>query len=821
MPSIRGPLCALLLLTGPAASSAVAAAPTNDALYESAQQSFNEGRYEEARTALLRLLEQRRHEALEPQARLLLFQSNIYLGRLDEAEALLARLQQERGDETREDLLFWQAEIARKRGRHARARALYQQVLTENPQSALAPLARYSLGLAWYEEGRFAEALEVFEPLVEEARTADVERDTRFMLGLTHYRLRQYEETVRYLRALLAEAPDFRQAAAARYYLGEAYYYLNDWLAAQQAYAASLAADAQGPLAPYASYGLGWAWYQLKRPREARAALERFVQAHPDDPLADSARYAAADCARQRGDAEAARRWFDEILAHADGPNAPHDWLDEAWLGKGELLTAEGDRAGAIALYEEAVRRLQDHAQRSAVRRRLADLLMQEGRLEESQRAWTLAAQETVEPEWQRWAWLRAGDAAQARRRWTEARADYARAGGGEEGALYANYLALQQARLLHAQGRQPEAIAALQEWLVQHPRADEADAAVAELAQTYADLGQYEASATQWQTLITQYPRSPLVPQAYLAWGTLLMDRQRWMEAAERFQALLRFFPEHPLAQQAVLLRTQSLQLLGRPAEAQRAMREYLDRPLPPETAIPLWIWLGRIEAQQARWDDARDAWQTVADRWPAHALTAQALYALAEAARQTGRPQDAETLWRRVVDAFPGNPWAVQARLALAEAAARGPDPEAARRWLAPVVEDFASRAEDRAAVGDFWRKRGAWAEARLAYTPRAADAPDDAARLLWLSGICDEEAGNLTAAIARYQELDQRYGETTWAAQGRLALGQALERQEQREAARALYQRVIAQYPDEARYAQERLDALAARPTLRGAR
>ena len=409
---------------------------------------------------------------------------------------------------------------------------------------------------------------------------------------------------------------------------------------------------------------------------------------------------------------------------------------------------------------------------------------------------------------------MQAGDAAQAGRQWTGADAAYAKVVDGATGTAYATYVAYQRARMLRAQGRQTAAITALQALLAEHPQDERADAAVVELAQAYGETGEYEAAATQWQTLITQYPRSALVPQAYLSWGTLLMDRQRWAEAAERFHALVRFFPDHPLAAQAVLLRAQSLQLAERPAEAERAVREHLERPLPPEAAIPLWIWLGQVAARASRWEEAQHCWQTIVDRWPQDPHTAQAVQELAQAARETGHPQEAEKLWRQVVDRFSGNPWAVQARLALAGIALQRQDIEAAHRWLAPVTEDAATSIEDRIATGDLWRRHGAWAEARAAYAPHSADPPEEAAHLWWLSGACAEEANDPEAATTAYHALDQQYPDTTWAAQGRLALGQVLERQEAWDAARALYQRMIAQFPEESRYARERLDAIGAR-------
>ena len=135
-------------------------------------------------------------------------------------------------------------------------------------------------------------------------------------------------------------------------------------------------------------------------------------------------------------------------------------------------------------------------------------------------------------------------------------------------------------------------------------------------------------------------------------------------------------------------------------------------------------------------------------------------------------------------------------------------------ARRWLAPMTEDAATSVEDRIAVGDLWKRHGAWAEARAAYAPHPADPPEEAAHLWWSSGACAEEANDLEAAATAYHTLDQHYPDTTWAAQGRLALGQVLERQEQWEAARALYRRMIAQFPEESHDARERLDALSTR-------
>ena len=806
------PLVMLVWLAG-GLRVATAAPPANDAdEIADAQHAFADGRYAEAQQQVRGLLERAPNGPQSRQAQFILLQCDVSLGALDEATALLARLKRDGSDETQDDLIFWEAEIARKRGAYAQARAGYEQIIQAHPQSPVLALARYSLGLAWHEDGRFAEAAQVFQETLDRGQTGAVETDVTFMLGVSRYRLQQYREAVQCLRPLLERTPPVRQLAAAQYYLGEASYYLNDWSSARQAYDASLTTSPDGPLAPYAWYGLGWTHYQLQQPREAREALERFLQLRPEDPLADSARYAAAQCARQQGDLDAAARWFDEMIVQEStaAPSA-QAWLDEAWIGKGEVLAERNDRRGAITVYQQALQQRQGHADTGALHQHLAAVLTQEERLDEAQREWTLAAQQTTDPAQQRALWLRAGDVALKQRQWLDAQAAYAKAVSGGAPATYAVYVAYQQARVLHAQQRYADALVALQTLLAAHPQSEYADSAVAELAQIYTETGQPETAATQWQRLITQFPRSALVPQAYLAWGTLLMDRQQWADAIERLRALIRFFPDHPLAPQAVLLEAQSLQRLQRPADADALVRHYAERPLTPDVAIPLWLWLSRTAGDQAQWTEARAALHTVLERWPTHPRTAEALQALALIAQQTQQPEEADRWWHRLLDTFPRTPAAVEARIRLAEAAlAQGQD-EAARAWVAPLTEEDTASVEERIAVGNFWRRHQAWSRAGAAYAPRATDTTDAQAHLWWLTGACAEEAGAVNEALAAYRTLDARFPTTTWAAQGRLAWGQLLERQEAWTEARQFYRRLIDRSPEEAHYAQERLDAL----------
>ncbi len=799
-------------LLGSPRAGITAPSPADDDSIATAQQTFNDGRYADAQQRVRRLLERAPNGPHNRQARFILLQCDVSLGALDEAASLLAQLKQDGGDETQDDIIFWEAEIARKRGAFAQARAGYEQIIQAHPQSPVLALARYSLGLAWYEEGRFTEAAHTFQETLDREQAGTMEADVQFMLGVSRYRLQQYREAAQWLRPLLDRTPPFGQRTAAHYYLGEASYYLNDWPSARAAYEAALTTQPDGPLAPYASYGLGWTLYQLQRPHEAQDALEHFLQLRPQDPLADSARYAAAQCARQQNDLDAAYRWFDDIIAHeSTAEPAAQTWLDEAWLGKGEILVARGDRQGAITAYQQALQQLQGRAGTSALHQHVAELLTQGNRFEEAQREWTLAAEEITDAAQQRALWLRAGDAAVQQQRWPDAEAAYAKAVSGEPPSAYIAYVDYQHARVFHHQHRYTEAVAALQTLLTIHPHSAYADSAVAELAQVYTEMNQPETAAAQWQRLITQYPRSALVPQAYLAWGSLLMDRRRWVDASERFQALLRFFPDHPVAPQAVLLHAQSLQRLDRAADAEAFVRQYLERPLTPDAAIPLWLWLSQAAGQQGRWEAARAALQTILDRWPAHPQAAEALQALALIAEQTQQPDDAQRWWRRLVETCPHHPAAMEARIRLAETALAQAQTAAAHQWVDPVTRDVASTIDDRIAVGNFWRRHQAWTAACAAYTAHPADPPEDQAHLWWLTGTCAEEAGAIDDALVAYRALDNRFPATPWAAQGRLAWGQLLERQEQWPEARQLYHRLIDQHPEEARYAQERLDAL----------
>ena len=138
---------------------AVAAAPQEQRLrLESADLSLRTGRYAEAERALRRLLAARPDDPLATE---LLARTFLATGRVDAAEALLGRLEQEEGDPAaRARLALLHGELLMARGAPDEAVALLRRQVESAPDD-LAVLRRYAGALA--KQGRVDEATRVLE----------------------------------------------------------------------------------------------------------------------------------------------------------------------------------------------------------------------------------------------------------------------------------------------------------------------------------------------------------------------------------------------------------------------------------------------------------------------------------------------------------------------------------------------------------------------------------------------------------------------------------------------------------------------------------
>jgi TolA-binding protein len=370
-----------VLLAWPGLAFAVA---EPDRLWTVGEHAFQDGLLAQSRRMLETLVERYPTNGRVPDATLLLGKVRLAQG---QHEAALQAFRQAqtfspvpgRADEAR----FWEGETLFRMKRYQEARAIYDRILAENPNSPSTPDAVY--GLAWVnlELKRRDQAVTEFRRLLSSyPESANVPSAT-FYLGRTLLELKRADEAVGLLRGFVAKYPDHRLLPDARYTLGQALIaggqgdegvaelrafakaYPSHELAPtarrnvvdtllRQGKKGELAEEykaliAQSPATPEGLYDAGVVAGKLGRPRDADLAWARLRKDFPDHPLAGRVSLEMAQTAFAKNSFKDAA-----TLARA-ASRSPEDAVrGEAFVLLGESELKQRRHAAAISAFKSA-----------------------------------------------------------------------------------------------------------------------------------------------------------------------------------------------------------------------------------------------------------------------------------------------------------------------------------------------------------------------------------------------------------------------------------------------------------------------------------
>ena len=189
---------------------------------------------------------------------------------------------------------------------------------------------------------------------------------------------------------------------------------------------------------------------------------------------------------------------------------------------------------------------------------------------------------------------------------------------------------------------------------------------------------------------------------------------------------------------------------------------------------------------------------------------LAARAAYYGALVALGEEDQASAERLCQQAIERAPGTDEAFEARLLLADLQARqasaGQAIDSLTAWFREALPRH-QRGRLAKRLADLTRSDGRCAEAIRWYDATMTWAPAFAAEAVYWTASCYEAGGDMALAIQWYQ----RSGQPPWEVRGQLAAAKLYERQEQVDAARAIYERLAQASIPEAPLIQERLAAL----------
>ena len=241
----------------------------------------------------------------------------------------------------------------------------WEGLLRDHPRDALAPKARYYLGLCRVEEGNWPAAEKAFAAVLE-GGGADAETMAlaRFELGRGRFAVAQarrapeaFGEAAEALRDYLEGTKTPTQAAEASYLLAESLWQSGDRPAAVETWERFIREQAKSPRLAEVLYSLGLAQAEEGLDSAATATLRTFAERYPDHPLAAEVAIRRADLALAAGEPAAAAKLVVELARDKDSPRG-----SEALERLGTALWRQKRYPAAGAAYDMLAARSEESA---------------------------------------------------------------------------------------------------------------------------------------------------------------------------------------------------------------------------------------------------------------------------------------------------------------------------------------------------------------------------------------------------------------------------------------------------------------------------
>lgn len=653
--------------------------------------------------------------------------------RTDDARALLkALLKTKPGGEIAAAGLHYLGLTEQKAGDSEAAAKAFGEILKKHgdtPQATFAALELAKLGEA--EKVEADKMTGWFEAAVKAAATPGARAEAMYRWGEWAYQRGQYQLAADVLQSLQMELPEERRANDALLIAAWSFYYLGRSAEALDD-AEKLIANAQdAETAASGRYLRANCLRRMNRDGEALQDYEYVAGNHPGTTFAGRAAYEIMVTHFKRGD-------YAKALSAMPGQPDKSQAADVLWM-RAESERELGRLELARARYETLLTDFPKSAQAPAALMRLGAMA----------RA--------------------AGQHAEAADRFRRVADDYPRYEGVAD--------ALKEAALARQSGG--DAAQALEDWnalLVKKIPAEAAAEARLHKALVLIDLNRGAEAAALLDELLAAKPPAGLAAQAHYWRGTLLAGAEKWSEAEKAFRACLESGPDASTASLARLSLTQALQRQGRMDEAADQVealagdaRQVADNPA-------LMEWLIRHRFDQEDTPRALKAAEALAAHAAEPSWRQMAWYRAGICRTELGHEQQAIAAFEKAVAQDARTREGAEARLLLAMLELKTGSLARAEEYFAAAAESatdddalnlrvraYFGLGETAEAAGDRDKAARHFMSVAVLY-----DDPEWTPRALFRAGQLYEKSGNAAAQKSAWDELLERYPESSFARQ-----------------------------------------------------
>ncbi|MDP6443042.1 MAG: tetratricopeptide repeat protein [Pirellulaceae bacterium] len=636
--------------------------------------------------------------------------------------------------------LFSDAANFQNNGAYDLALEEWKKFLGKYPKDPLVPKARHYQGVCQLQLKQYEAAAGSFEQVVKSAPKFELIEDAYLNWAWSQYSAAQTGKKELFVKAaatfgeLLTKHPKTKYADQALFFRAESLYMSGKVKESLAPYRQLVKDHAESKLLCDALYALGVSLEELKEFAEAGEAYDQFLSKCKQDPLTNEVRMRKAETLAQTDQLEAAVRLFQEVSDAAGFASADH---------------AAYRRAACLSNLNEF----------SAAADGYAQLIAKFPATKYKEPATMAAAR----------CYYRADNAAEAKK-WLQQVLDK-KTKDGPEAAHWLCRIQLREGQHAAAAKLAEQTIAAAEEseYLV-HLKLDQADALYEQ-----GDAGRRQALAL-FLKAAADHAGHALAPQAAYNAAFAAMELKDYQQALDLSAQFTEKYAEDRLAPDARYVRAESLLQLGRPAEAEKDLRELAE--LKEHTESANWVVrLGAALYLQKKYADADTYLTAQVARLKTPPHQAEANYLMGASRFYGDKFDEASTALQASLKHQADWRQADETMLFLGRCQFKLNQIDAAKKTLAQIFEKFPQTAIGDQAhyrLGEIHYAGSQWADAAKEYKAVSDNWPDSlfAPFSLYGSGWSHLRLSEFPAAVAALTTLLEKHGDHQLAAEGQFA-------------------------------------------------
>lgn len=626
-----------------------------DAMYAKGVALEDLRQYDRAVTTYREMLESCGDDPLAPFVRMRLAEALVLRRDFAAAEQLFAEIAAKGRSEDRPRALYRRAYALAQLDRGEQAAELYQQVIREYPDSSFAASAQMAAAQSLYRAGRLDAAAEQFEQVVEQRSDAAAATEAAHWLTVIALGRGEIERANQIARRQIERGVDGPYALTLRVDAAEAQSMLPGGQArALEEFEALLTPAEDDPvLLPRIRYNAAFSALQLGQTDKVERWVAIFRREHPDSPLLPDMRYLAAEAALLDGQVDRALEAYAELLEEtpADNPQRPL-WM----LRAGSAAVAAGQPARAIELLKTGLPQFTVPAQRAEALLLIGSAHQTEGRGEAALDSYQRALE--AAPQWNR-----------------------------------APEVLLRTAEVELAASDFDAAFAAWQRIVDNYSESPLADQARYRMAQVSAQQGDSARAVSLYDSLLEDPQAARLHPFALYGKGYAQLQAENYADAAETLGSFLDRYAEHPLRDDSLLARAMCQRRLDQSEAALADLQAFLE--LNPE-GVNLGHGLyemALLRREQGETAEASQLLERIIDRVPDYPDSDDVLFELALAQRELEQDAAAAARFAELAQRFPDSPHAAEANYYVGQIAYEAKEWQRAEQ----AYRDAVARADD----------------------------------------------------------------------------------------------------------------------------